>query len=264
MTLLEKIKLNHIQVAGLVFLMISIVSSGILPWSAAMWDTEFEESYRGYDIYYIPFHEVYGIDTTGGTADTWIYNSGISGARNKIDSWVDEPEYIETHRDFDILLLSGVGHYYGESATITTSRWDSVSKLKSYIDDRYYPTLVYTIHAEDDWFIYRQGLQELNDLRYWGELEGYKTPEFKDLTDAKKFIRARIEELSPAADPTEIASEDPATPVLEDSISGNPKPENTRDTVGALVLQRRTMISAVLGTTGIGCLIYGTGRREEE
>ena len=255
-------KFNRTQGLGLTLITVALASF-LLPasWVAAYWDTTFQEEYNGYDIYFIPAPNVYAIDT-GGEPTEWTYMSDIQGARNKIDLWNDGPIEVETYRDFTVYQLPGYTIFYAEQGETRSITWDSVENLKEYIDGEYYPTLVYTIHSgDDDYEIFRKGY--ITPV-YWGELDGYKTPEFKDLESAKVFVRNRIEELTPGTDPTETAGNDPETPVQEDPISGSTYPEDTSETVGALLLQQRTMISAVFGITGTGCLIYGTGRRDEE
>ena len=254
-------KLNRTQGLGLTLITVALTAF-LLPasWVAAYWDTTYIETYEGYDIYFIPAPNVYAIDTGGEPAE-WTYFSDVQGARYKIDLWNEGPIEVETYRDFTLYKLPGYSMYYADNGEIKSHTWDSIEKLKGWVDGEYYPTLVYTIHSGgDDYLIYRIGYE--NPI-YWGELDGYKTPEFKELVEAQEFVRARIEELTPTVDITGTAG-DSETPTVEDPISGSTNPEDTNETVGALMLQQRTMVSAVLGITGTGCLVYGTGRREEE
>jgi len=252
---------NRTQALGLTLITVALAAF-LLPasWVAAYMDMTYQETYEGFDIYFVPAPKVYAIDV-GGESNDWKTASDLQGARNQIDFWNEGPIEVETYRDFTLYQLPGYTLFYAVNGDIQSSRWDSPEKLKGYIDGEYYPTLVYTINDPDNYLIYRIGYES---SVYWGELDGYKTPEFKNLADAKEFIWARIEELDPAADPTGTEGEESETPDQKDPISGGTNPEYTSDTLGALLLQQRTMISAVLGITGTGCLIYGSGQRDEE
>ena len=259
---MKHLELNKTQALGLTLIICAVATRGIPSTWLSAWtpDIELHEAYEGYDIYYIPEAGVYAIDV-GGPVDEWSYFTDIQGARNKIDLWNLGPIWVEEYRDFTLYQVPGYSLFYATRGETRTNNWDSVEKVKAYVDGEYYPTLVYTIHCEaGDYLIYRIGY---HSSLYWGELDGYSTPEFSSLADAKEFVYDRIKELAPVENPTETPTIEPEVPVQEEPVSES-NPEDTSNTVGSKYLQQRTLISAFMGVTGVGCFVYGTGAREEE
>ena len=255
-------RLNKAQAMGLTLLICAVAAWGIPSTWLSAWtpEVEFQEVYEGYDIYYIPEAGVYAIDV-GGPVDEWSYFTDLQGARNKIDLWTLGPLFVEEYRDFTVYQLPGYSLFYATRDEVQTNNWDSVDKIKAYVDAEYYPTLVYTIHCEaGDYLIYREGY---SSPLYWGEQVGYKTPEFSKLEDCREFIHGRIEELAPTETPTGTPSDESEVPVQEKPVQGGGNSEDTGETVGFVLQQRRNMVAGFLGVTGVGCFVYGIGDRKE-
>jgi len=264
MNLPENIKPNRTQAIGLFFMVISLFSYlGGFVWFSAYWDTEYIETYRDFEIYYFPNINVYGIKTTGDPMD-WPHTSALSACRNKIDSWLDEPTLMETVRDWEIYKINSYGLYYGANGDLETGWYDSVNSTRLFIEAEYYPTLVYELHLDGDtWEIYRQGAI---DVRYWVEYEGTALEYFTTLEDAKEYARDRVEiakEEQPAEHEPEETEEQINTgiPILDEIL--NPDPENTQ-TLGQLLNTQKLMISAVTATMGLGFIVLGSVKREED
>jgi len=254
---MQKPNLNMTQTFGLV-LIISALAALFIPstWVSAYWDTTHIDTYRGYDIYYFPNINVYGIDVGGEPMD-WVHVSSPDAARNKIDLWEDGPITVEAYRDFMIYQLPGWDLFYGEKGDEETAIYVDIVSLKGYIDAEYYPTRISTVHKDSDtYYIYRQGFVE---TRIWVEYEGEILQYFDKVVAARVYIDDLAE--ATVEEPTTETPENPEAPAQEESIpSGD---EMTPGTVGEAVQQRRSMISAFLGLTGVGCFVYGTGRRRE-
>jgi len=249
-------KPNKIQTLGCVFLAAALFTAlGGLGWVMAYWDTQLEETYRGFDIYYFPNIKVWGIDT-GGEPQTWPTGSPRQSCRNKIDSWLDEPTLVEQHRDFTVYRLDGYGLYYAEGPSgETTTRWDNVTNLEAYLDAEYYDTLVYTIHRDGDtWEIYRRGY---DDPVYWGTSGGESTPEFTSLEGAKQHIYDLLD-----TDDVDETVEADETPDAGDQVSGEPEGGGT--TVGDLLAANKWVITGVTGFLGAGLVLYGSTREDRE
>jgi len=246
----EKIKLNRTQALGLVFLVICMFSYlGGFAWLTSMWDTELVETYRGYEIHYIPYHEMYGINVTGGPVEGWPFNTKLEGARNMIDSWEDEPIFIENYRDYEIVRqASGLKLYYavdpvtGERVTANTV---DLQTTRDNVDQTFYGLQVWVINygPGDVWHIMKLGVG--GDAVYYAELKDGDTvsPEFKQNHDK---IPASEE---PPEEPT--SAEDPNTEV----------PDVT--TIGDYLNTQKIMISLVSGVLGVGLVVLGSTRREE-
>jgi len=254
-----KENLNRTQALGLVLLLVSAFTYvGGWAWVTAYLDHTYVETYQGYDIYYFPNINVYGVDT-GGEPNQWRFNSGLTGARNMIDTWLDSPEEVETYRDFTLYRITALDLYYGEGPLGRTANWDNVTHLKAYIDAAYYPTLVYTIHSGGgEWYIYRQGLEEMGDLRYWVEHGETSSTTYDSLKEAKAYAEEWIKAETSDETPTESPGE------AESPTVGNPVNGVDPDTIGAFLEAQRLLISAVTGSMGAGLFIIGSLRREDE
>ena len=250
-----ELNLNKHQILGCVFLIAAIFTAlGGLSWVMAYWDTQLEETYRGFDVYYFPNIKVWGIDT-GGEPMTWPTGSPIDSCRNRIDGWLDEPALIEQHRDFTVYRLNGYGLYYAEGLSVTTTYWDNATNLEAYLDAEYYETLVYTIHRDGvTWMIYRQGY---DDPVYWGESGGESTPQFTALADAKQHIYDLLD--SEDVDETSEAGE---TADTADEVSGEPEGGGT--TLGDMLAANQLMITGFSGALGVGLVLYGSTREDDE
>lgn len=251
MTTPEYLKPNRTQALGLVFLVIAAFSAtGGWAWVMAYWDYSPVCEYRGFDVYYFPNINVYGIDT-GGEPQSWRFNSGLQGAKNMIDSWLDAPLFIETYRDWAIYKLAGIGLYYGEYQGTVTLNHVNVTDLETYIDDLYYPTLVYTIHRDGgDYLIYRQGI---DSIQYWVEYEGDILEYFETDDAARAYVYEIVEE----AEETQENPEDPA------EASDQPADTEGEETLGDLLDAQKWVISAISGAMGLGLVILGSTRRED-
>ncbi len=197
MSLLKNIdhNLNKKQIIGLILIFTALVAFFVpSAWVSAYWDTEFIESYRGFDIYYFPNINVYGIDVGGDVMD-WTYRTNPEACRKSIDLWMDGPIFVETYRDFTIYRIPGYSLYYGESATETSNKWDNLDNLKHYIDVVFYPYHIYTIHSDlGDFLIYQQGYPDCTPVPvYWGELGVYRTLDYATEAKAKEAARTYIE-----------------------------------------------------------------------
>jgi len=258
---LDQINLSTKQSLGVFFIAVSLFTyMGGLAWVSAYWDHELVGTHRGYDIHYFPSINVYGIDI-GGEASQWKYNSGYQGAKNMIDSWLDEPEHVETYRDFDIYLISGLQLYYAEGLEETTINYVNSTELKNYIDQAYYPTLVYTIHRDGDtWSIYRQGLEELETLIYWAEDETgcQSSPEYDELQGARQYVY-NIYAISEGDTETPGNSTDPVT---GEPIGSEYDPPG--ETVGDRLNAQKNLISGITAAIGIGLVAIDYGQRREK
>ena len=109
--------------------------------------------------------------------------------------------------------------------------------------------------------IYRQGVEELEDLRYWVEHSGDSSQNYDTLAAAKAEAVALIEEATSDETPTENPgdSEDPDTkdPVGSD---GSAEPGS----IGAFIEARKLMITAVSGCMGLGLVAAGSIKRDDD
>lgn len=108
---------------------------------AQYWDHSYVETYKGYDIYYFPGPGgLYGIQPEGlnphGSDSSWLFSGSLGSARNRIDSIVDSPEFIEAYASYDIYREPGFNRYYGVHQVTgeETSYWMNLNDLKGYID----------------------------------------------------------------------------------------------------------------------------------
>jgi len=255
MNIPEIMKPNRTQALGLVFLVIAAFSAvGGWAWVMAYWDYSPVETYRGFEIVYFSTINVYGIDT-GGEPQTWAFNSGLQGARNMIDNWLDNPELIEQYRDWIIYKMGGYGLYYAENGDLTTSNWDNITDLRSYIDAEYYPTLVYTIHRDSgDYRVYRQGVTQ---IRYWVDLDGTELEYFETLAAAKQYVYDLVQPADPQSTETPGDAE---IPDIDADL--DPDPEDY-GTLGDLLDAQKWVITAISGTMGLGLVTFGSTRRDD-
>ena len=249
----EQVNTKHIL--GVILIAFSLFSTiGALGWVLGYWDNSLQETYRGHDIYYFPQPNVYGVDIGGDSSD-WPFNAGLQGCRNLIDSWLDEPDHIETYRDFEIYQIQGFRLYYAINGKETTAKWVLLESLKEYIDTEYYPTRVRIIKGEKEtWIIYRQGTYP---IIYWAETEGFKSPVFSSLATAKEYVNTKLETAEP-----EETSDNPENPEVRDPIPGNLKGE--RETIRDRLDAQRGMISAISGVFGLGFIALGEAERRDE
>lgn len=248
----ENIKPNRTQALGLFFLVISIFSYvGGWAWVMAYWDYEYKTTYRGYDVYYFPEINFYGIDT-GGEYTDWPYVSGtLLKVKLRIDSWLDDPLQVESYRDFILYEVTALGKYYGEGLGVETLQCNNLTSLRNYIDDMYYPTKVRSSHRDGDtWTIYRQGRE--TSLRYWVDFNGEVLQEFETLGGAEAYLKQLVED----AEETQLNPDTPGT--LPD------EPATGIDTLGDYLDSRKIVISAVSGGLGSGLVLIGSVKREEE
>jgi len=292
----ENYKPNRTQAIGLFFMVISVFSLlGGWAWVSAYWDTDLAETYRGYDIHYFPNIHIYGIDI-GGPSSEWVYLGNQETARNKIDLWVDGPITVGTYRDFTIYQLPGHDLYYGENGLMGTQIYINTTALESYIDTVYYPTRICTIHKGtegnyDEYKIYRQGLEGSPvELTYWVQLDGITLEYFDTKAAARAYVADRADP-TPEAPLIEIP-ENPDTPADNEAIpegdysmvdnlvdqvtdvidyvtgagtsaSGSSEDQRT-DTIGAFMVERQTMITALTGSLGAGLMVLGSIKRDEK
>jgi len=263
--------LNRTQAIGLV-LIFTALAAFFIPsaWVSAYMDSELVETYRGYDIHYLPNANVYGVDI-GTEIESWPFDTTIQGSKNRIDNLVDGPETIEQYRGGTIYKLTGYNRYWFEKGDIKTTGWDTLENLKTWVDLEYYPTLVYTIHSSrEDFLIYRQGDE---NPRYWGELGDYSTLDYSRFAKARDAARAHLKEIGePRPEPDlenpdavlvdEKAETPPADPGSPDT--GNANPDNPADTVGQQLATMKTLVAGVSGSIGVGLFVLGSTKREEE
>lgn len=130
-----------LMIAGVVLTLLGL--SGVLGLASGdYWTRSKVETYRGYDIYYFQNANVYGIDTAGTNppppGDTWLFSAEIDSAKGRIDNLLDDAQYIEAYREWDIYREPGGAQRYWGVHSVTgqeTSRWTSLSELKGYIDE---------------------------------------------------------------------------------------------------------------------------------
>lgn len=257
MNIPENMKPNRTQAIGLIFLVISVFSYlGGFAWFSAYWDTEYRETYRDFEIYYFSNINVYGIKTEGDPSD-WVHTTALSACRNKIDSWLDAPEHIETYRDWEIYKLNGYGLYYATSDGQETPTWyDSVNSTRLFIDAEYYPTLVYEVHLDSEtWMIYRQGSET---IRYWVEYDGTILEYFTTLDDAQEYARLESDAL---AEELEEEQQDTEDPELDEELEPDAEDNST---IGDILDARKILISGVTAALGLGFLALGSVRRQEQ
>jgi hypothetical protein len=246
-------QVNTKHILGLFLIAISLLSSiGAFGWVLGYMDNSFQETYRDHDIYYFPNPNVYGVDISGDPSG-WPFNSGLQGCKNMIDSWLDDPKQVETYRDFEIYQIQGFMLYYGVNGEAITGKWRHLEDLKEYIDTEYYPTRVKTFtNDQNTWIIYRQGY---NPVQYWAETDGFKSPDFSSLKEARDFVREKI-----GSEPPIIVDENPETPSDQDPLPGNP-PKGL--SIGDRLDTQREIISGISGIFGLGFIALGEAERRD-
>jgi len=254
----ELSKPNRTQAIGLFFLVISLFSYlGGFAWVSAYWDYELEETYRGYEIHFFPAPNVYGVKIEELDLMDWPTTRTRTGARNTIDEILDEPEHMETYRDFEIYKIPGYGLYYATQGVTETAKFDTLENLKNYIDAEFYPTVVMTIHRNnDDYLIYRQNT---DPVTYWVELDGTILEYFTSKQNAKVWVY----DLVANQDTVEEPSENPETPQDIDQDTGVDPVEEETETLGEYLNSQKLVITAISGTMGLGLVVLGSTRREE-
>lgn len=254
----ELIKPNRTQALGLFFMVISLFSYlGGFAWVSAYWDHELEETYRGMEIHFFPAPNVYGVKIEGLDLLDWPTTRTRSGARNTIDEMLDDPEHVETYRDFEIYKIPGYGLYYATQGTEKTANFDTLENLRNYIDAEFYPTVVMTIHRNnDDYLIYRENTEP---VKYWVELDGTILEYFTSKQDAKAWVYERVDNQGTV----EETEENPETPQDIDQDTGVDPVEAEAETLGEYLDSQKLMISVITGGLGVGCVVLGSIRREE-
>jgi hypothetical protein len=135
---------------NLVFLLVGfalIVADFTLLASTGYWRNEYRETYRGYEIWFFPEPNVYGIYVgTGDPAGTyvvedWKHYSSLSACKGAIDNWVDNPQYVEDYHTWQIFQESGgTLRYYavdpetGEQSNFYPS--NDLQGLKTWIEEQ--------------------------------------------------------------------------------------------------------------------------------
>ena len=248
-------QINAKHVVGVFLIALSLFSTiGAFGWILGYWDNSLQETYRDHDIYYFPNINVYGVDI-GGVPSDWPFNAGLQGCKYMIDSWLDEPELVEIHRDFEIYQIQGFKLYYAVYGEETTAKWVVLEELKEFIDAEYYPTRVRTINGgQDIWIVYRQGTVS---VIYWAETEGFKSPVFSSLTDAKEYVSIKL-----AAEKPEEVSDNPDFPDIQDPIPGGLEGEG--DTIEDRLDAQRRMVSVISGVFGLGFIALGEVERRDD
>jgi len=133
----EKPELNRTQTLGLILLAVSVFTYvGGWQWVLAYWDTSLAEEYRGYEIYYFPNINVYGVKIGKETPSNWPHGSSVDALRNLIDTWMDPPELIEQYLGWDIYRQANKGYYYATRGEEETTLWVRVTHLKDYLEKR--------------------------------------------------------------------------------------------------------------------------------
>jgi hypothetical protein len=260
---MNKPDLNRTQAIGLVLIFTALAAFFIpTAWVSAYMDTELVESYRGYEIHYLPNPSVYGVDI-GGEVETWPFHGTLEAARDNIDLFVDGPEIIEDYRGGTIYKLPGhtIFWWEDEAQGLKTTTWDTLVNLKKYVDLEFFPNLVYTINSDlGDFLIYQQGHVA---PRFWGELGDYSTPEYSNLADAKDAVRAYIVAQG-KPEPTE-GDETPGTPPADpgETDTGNSSGDDSTDTVGQQLATMKTLVAGVSGSIGLGLFVLGSTKRDD-
>ena len=250
-TRLEQVNAKHIF--GVFLIALSLFSSiGAFGWVVGYWDNSFQETYRDHDIYYFPNINVYGVDIGGDPSD-WPFNAGLQGCRNMIDSWLDEPEHVETYRDFEIYQISGFRLYYGVNGEVTTGKWRLLEGLEEYIDTEYYPTSVKVFNGgQGTWIVYRQGI---DPVLYWVETEGFKSPVYSSLEDAIQFVEKRL-----VVEEFDVVDDNAVVPGNQDPLLGDPSGGLS---VGDRLDAQREMISVISCVFGLGFIALGEAERRD-
>ena len=258
------------QALGYFLLVLTIFSyMGGLAWISAYWDHNLIEEYRGYEIYFFPEINVYGIAITELDITDWSFNTGMPGCRNMIDTWLDDPIHISDYRDYVIYQQpNDYGFYYAvdpETGEQITTTWNNLEDLQDYIDQVYYPYVVLTKHRDfGDYVIYRQGQNA--ELRYWvespdgGLSQLYST--FDDANDAAdEIIRLDMQVDGSNLDNGSETDGGTIEPSVGSQIEdGYEVPENI-DTIGDRLRQRSILISSVFGVLGVGFIAIDAGER---
>jgi len=102
-------------------------------WVLSYWDHRKVETYRGYDIYYFPEINVYGVDNGKAPENWWFYGS-VDAAEKGIDSRLDDPVPVESYRGWTVYQEPGYGRYYAVRNGTETAKWRSLDELEAYLD----------------------------------------------------------------------------------------------------------------------------------
>jgi len=258
------------QVLGFFLISLTVFTYfGGLAWIGAYWDHARVDEYRGYEIYFFPEINVYGIEIQGLDVTDWRFNADIPGCENMIDAWLDDPIHVKDYRDYVIYQQpNDYGLYYAvdpETGEQITTVWHSSDDLLDYIDQVCYPSVVVTRHrAIGDYIVYRQGID--SELRYWiespdGDLSQFYGT-FDEVSDAVEEL-IRLDEQFAGSNLSEGS----------ETVSGSIEPDvgapfgedyevpDDMVTIGGLLKQRSTLISGVFGVLGIGLIAIDAGER---
>ena len=260
------------QALGYFLLVLTIFSyMGGLAWISAYWDHNQIEEYRGYEIYFFPEINVYGIEIQELDITDWSFNTGVSGCRNMIDTWLDDPIHVNDYRDYVIYQQpNDYGFYYAvdpETGDQITTTWNNIDDLLDYIDQVYYPYIVLTkTKIMGDYVIYRQGLNA--ELKYWvespdgGLSQFYST--FDEASDAAdEFIRLDEQVSGSNLDNGSDTDSGSIEPDVGHPIEvGYESPDNM-NTIGDRFRQRNILVSSIFGVLGVGLIAIDAGERRQ-
>jgi hypothetical protein len=260
------------QVLGFFLLILTLFTYfGGLAWISAYWDHSRVDEYRGYEIYFFPEINVYGIEIQGLDVTDWRFNTGIPGCENMIDTWLDDPIHVKDYRDYVIYQQpNDYGFYYAvdsETGEQITTVWHIVDDLLDYIDQVYYPSVVVTWHRViGDYIVYRQGID--SELRYWiespdGDLSQFYST-FDDVSNAVNELIRLDEQFagSNLSDGSETVSGS-IEPNVEAPFGEDYEPPDDVVTIGDRIRQRRTLISGIFGVLGVGLIAIDVGERRQ-
>ena len=258
------------QALGFFLLSLSLFTYfGGLAWISAYWDHTKVDEYRGYEIYYFPEINVYGIEIQGLDITDWRFNTEITGCENIIDTWLDDPIYVKDYQDYVIYQQpNDYGLYYAvdpETGEQITTTWHILDDLQGYIDQVYYPSVVVTRHtAFGDYIVYRQGIDA--ELRYWiespvGDLSQYYGT-FDEVSIAVDELIQLDEQMSGSnlGDGSETVS-DNIEPDVGAPFGEDYEVPDGMVTIGDRLRQRRALISGVFGFLGVGLIAIDVGER---
>jgi len=123
------------QMLGLTLILISTLGYTGVWWFGAYWDNEFVETYQGYNIYYFPEINVYGIEEEGVSPENWRFAADLEAARNAIDNMQVEPVFVEEYRGFQVYHNLVYGYYYAENSDgVRVSQTWTLEELHDYLD----------------------------------------------------------------------------------------------------------------------------------
>ena len=256
------------QALGFFLLSLSLFTYfGGLAWISAYWDHTKVDEYRGYEIYYFPEINVYGIEIQGLDITDWRFDSGLIGCENIIDTWLDDPIYVKDYQDYVIYQQpNDYGLYYAvdpETGEQITTTWHILDDLQGYIDQAYYPSVVVTRHtALGDYVIYRQGIDD--ELRYWVESPDGRLSQtfgtFNEASDAVDELILYSEQISGSTlgEGSETVS-DSIEPDIGSPFGVDYEAPDEVDTIGDRLRQRSALISGVFGVLGVGLIVIDAG-----